>query len=424
MSDRTVTLLLAEIVLEEPWAIRAPEVGGPLDAPVARDGFGNLYVPPASVAGALRAHLASEGLADQLMGPRTVANDETLSASPLRVVGTDLSEASPSLRQRTAIDRDRGAAAARTLRVQELVEPGARVTVYLRHDGPLPDAGLAALCSWQPRLGGGASEGQGRGRLESLRYGVIDLDTPEGLTLWLTKGGRSLHREVCQTSCSPEDLEQASGHDQSPLIEAGLTIADALLIGVESPEDRVSAEPLTRQGTPVVDGASLKGLLRSRAEYILRSLGHDACRGVTAGKACGRCGACELFGAPDRLGLLSIASSTIQQPTVEKRSHVAIDRVTGGAAEEVGLLFTERVVTSGTLTLCIEARRPVPTWGRLLLLHVLRDIHDGLVGLGRGTTRGQGTLSLTDPSLLAELDDGQPSLVEALKDGAPQESTS
>jgi len=80
---------------------------------------------------------------------------------------------------------------------------------------------------------------------------------------------------------------------------------------------------------------------------------------------------------------------------------VAIDRITGGAAE--GRLFEEEVVVSGRFDLVVDAldggAHPA---GRRLVLQVLADLHDGLCGIGSRSTRGLGTIELEDPTVLAE----------------------
>jgi hypothetical protein len=58
----------------------------------------------------------------------------------------------------------------------------------------------------------------------------------------------------------------------------------------------------------------------------------------------------------------------------------------------------------------------VAPWVRNLIWHVLRDIDDGLIGVGSRTTRGLGTLRLTSQS-----EDPQPVRVPALEGTAPME---
>ena len=75
--------------------------------------------------------------------------------------------------------------------------------------------------------------------------------------------------------------------------------------------------------------------------------------------------------------------------------HVAIDRVSGGATDR--LLFSEEVVLSGRFHLRVEAEVGVPDWAANLLRAVVRDMHDGYVGVGSDTARGLGTVRALDP---------------------------
>ncbi|MGH8575134.1 MAG: hypothetical protein ACREX8_21570, partial [Gammaproteobacteria bacterium] len=77
------------------------------------------------------------------------------------------------------------------------------------------------------------------------------------------------------------------------------------------------------------------------------------------------------------------------------------------------LLFSDEVVAEGSVRLRVDVRdgasspRLTPA-ERGLLLHAVRDLHEGLIGVGRATTRGYGSLRLTDDSA-AVLDELAPS---------------
>ena len=95
---------------------------------------------------------------------------------------------------------------------------------------------------------------------------------------------------------------------------------------------------------------------------------------------------------------------------------MGIDRVSGGARD--ALLFQTEPLTAGRLHLRIDALDEADPWVRNLIWHVVRDIDDGLIGVGSRTTRGLGTLRLTSPS-----EDPQPVRVPALEEAAPAEAT-
>ncbi|MGH8897662.1 MAG: RAMP superfamily CRISPR-associated protein [Egibacteraceae bacterium] len=405
-----VTLIRMRLVTESSWVIGAPEVGQAIDRPQARTGFDEPYAPGSSLAGALRSHLRAQGLS-HLMGSErpTVDHDnheEGLDPSRLRVVGTGVESTGQVLLRQTAIDRNRASAASKTLRAGEVQDAGATVTLYLRCDGGLDESTLQALASWQPAFGGGRSVGFGRARVAEFRHGTVDLATPAGLRAWLQLGGQALFETVCTNQITPP-----TPHAE-PWLRAEFRIVDGLLVATMGSGEREApdAVPWTRKGVPTIEGTTLKGVLRSRAALILESLGLDVCDG--AARACGVCKVCELFGSTCRGGALSVRSSDVEDSgRSAKRQHVAIDRVTGGAAS--GLLFSEEILTQGRFTVAVDALDgEPPAWARALLLHVFADLHDGLVGIGSRTTRGLGTVALTDPTVLDELRSETPSTVE------------
>ena len=150
-----------------------------------------------------------------------------------------------------------------------------------------------------------------------------------------------------------------------------------------------------------ISGATWKGILRSRCEFIVRSCGRTACESSTT--TCGTCPTCVLFGSASdqdsgQIGRIRFRNSPItgHKMTI---AHAPIDRFTGGAAS--GKLFTRTAWEPGAaLTLTIEQARPdhpVPPWGRALILLALADLDAGLIGVGNSTTRGYGTLKAADP---------------------------
>jgi len=87
--------------------------------------------------------------------------------------------------------------------------------------------------------------------------------------------------------------------------------------------------------------------------------------------------------------------------------HAPVDRFTGGAAD--GKLFTRESWAPGsTVTLSIyqlAPDRPLPEWGKHLLVLAIRDLHQGLVGVGNSTTRGYGTVELDTSDALPDVPD-------------------
>ena len=186
-------------------------------------------------------------------------------------------------------------------------------------------------------------------------------------------------------------------------------IVDALHIGTgdarTDEHDRQVACVLRDAGGPVVPGSTLKGVLRSRVEYVCRVCGVDACAG-SAPPACPAdrpCPPCRLFGRAGETGgrggrraAVAVADSRIVAPVPETRTHVALDRFTGGARDQ--LLFTDDVVTAGWFRITVEALDGALTAVDTALLDAaLTDLDAGLVGIGSRTTAGYGTVRIDDP---------------------------
>lgn len=203
-------------------------------------------------------------------------------------------------------------------------------------------------------------------------------------------------------------------------------------------------------GTPVLPASSLKGVLRSTAERILRTVappGRSADLPPLADvpfvhtldqlrKLLGRAGgpggdaerlellrrlprgaiadseladwaewrepppdlyarlspASQLFGCTLHAGLVTLEDAHAAGRQTQRRSHVAIDRFTGGAGR--GLLFVEELAPAAqplTTTLTISN---FALWQLALVGLALREISAGYVGLGGGTRKGQGKVTL------------------------------
>lgn len=172
-----------------------------------------------------------------------------------------------------------------------------------------------------------------------------------------------------------------------------------------------------------IPGSSLRGVVRSHAERLLRSLSNNAaCDAVhpTEKKAspglkpsCAggvadpngveayqkSCRACRLFGNTMLAGRLRVADFYLAEdatPAFETRHGVAIDRVTGAVAQGP---FEMEIMTAGAFDGSITVRNYTLAQFGLLAAAIL-DIGDGLVPLGYAKSRGLGRLSIEFPKLL------------------------
>lgn len=179
---------------------------------------------------------------------------------------------------------------------------------------------------------------------------------------------------------------------------------------------------------PFIPGSSLKGVIRSYAEKICRSLKAEpfpVClpyvdpgkmgEGQERQASCGlrfekykkefgindlptidayrlSCPACRIFGSNVFTGRLKTADAYLQKgsiPAFEVRDGVAIDRMTGGAAP--GAKYDLEVLVKGDFTTSIEIHN-FERWQLGLLALVLRDMEQELVRIGTGTSRGLGRI--------------------------------
>ena len=434
-----IGLIRIDLVLQSAGGVTAPELDdAAVNLPLSRrrgrqqpDGTidDEVWVPPTSLAGSLRAHVGDRaerwfGSAPPMAGPGN--REQRLEPSRLRFLGSQTTlPRGPAVRHSTAIDPCRGSALASTLRSREVAPAGTTVSLFLRLDQP-PDTDdldefADAVTTWQPIIGRGRSTGHGRARVTRLAWRRLDLRAKAGLRLWLTAGRDELFPaedgwDEVRTPAAPPAPE--------PELDLRFTIVGALHLGsgtTTSQGGHTRNEIEREGGAPLVPGTTWKGLLRSRCGYILRSCGHTVCL-APAEHSCGVCILCDLFGwtgyggqvgtAIGRVGRLTTHDSVIDG-TVTHRNHVGIDRFTGGARR--ALLFSNEIVAEGTLTLRVDVTGPadrdsprLSSAERGLLLHAVRDLHDGLIGVGRATTRGYGSLRLTDGSAMV-LDELAPS---------------
>ncbi len=181
---------------------------------------------------------------------------------------------------------------------------------------------------------------------------------------------------------------------------------------------------------PFIPGSSLKGMIRSYAEKICRSLrdkpvpvclpyvdpgkeqqgeNHQASCGLSFEKfkrerkistvpspdvyRCS-CPACRLFGSHGFIGRFATSDAYLTDrfkekgsPLLEIRDGVAIDRLTGGTAG--GAKYDLEVLTRGEFGTTLEIRN-FERWQLGLVGLILRDMEEGLVRVGFGKSRGLG----------------------------------
>lgn len=415
---RSASFIVFDLVFTEPGGVTVPgEPGrdedgkrtepqavldtGPDDRP---------WLPGASLAGALRDLVGAR--AEDWFGP-LLSKDVEAKASPIWVYGGTLKDASaitPEERSSTAIDRHRGAASGHTLRGEQMLPAGTRFEVVLRWDDADPGdiADFASLIAgWRPFIGRGVSRGRGRCAVEAVRYGTLRLTDPADLLTWLTLDGPPLAQEVATTPVEAPAGTPGPG----ALLRATATVTGPLHVGDGIKPEPGSQDPLRLLrggGGIVVPGTTLKGVIRSRAEFILRSVGlsPEPCDGTPG---CGVCWTCETFGygggedesssAVGRRAAIRFADAAVAGAKTRTRTHTAIDRFTGGVLDSA--LYSVEALEAGTFPVAVDPLAQLTDQRaeeiRAVLRLVIEDLNDGLIGLGRGTARGYGSVTVEFP---------------------------
>ena len=348
-------------------------------------------------------------------------------------------------RTRTSIDRKRGAPADKHLWSEELLMSPARIFLIGLTDIDLSDY-WEYIKTWRPRVGGMRSSGFGEARISSIRHGTVDLHTTDGRRKWLksaskvdsnTNGRERFAALFTHKDVVKEDTAEIEPNVRSrPLIvDVSFEIVDEFLIDgaledVDQGRDHRKGDDMSKgDGTSIfkssrrpdghvwIEGTSWKGLFRSRCEFILKSLDVDACspdhtndekahsQRTAEGTPC-ECLICEMFGSPRVRGSLEFCSSKILEDEDRVLTRISVDRITGGAAK--GRLFNIEGLTRGTVGLKVYGTKgeQIPDVVGAMLEAVVRDIHDGYVGIGALTSRGFGTVRLSsacDPPKLANI---------------------
>lgn len=431
-----------------------------VDLPVAVDGLSRLYVPGTSLAGVCRNAMRGRGAGndhdenalwgfvdgDEGTASRIVVRDGLICAEPDRTA--PLPPARLETRTSVGIDRVLGAAAPRFLFSRAVVPAGAWIAFELdlethdngerARDRARLAALLDALAAGEVTLGAATTRGLGSVVLaDGVRVTEHDLTSKAGLL--------ALLRGVAPTRTHAELRGSHGLPGRRERLEVGIRWRPRAPVMVRADADGIAVDslPLTggqNDGTVrlVLPGSSIKGALRAHAARILRTVSATAAPPAFRDQLAQLDLVMALFGAappsdgeregeaPYGVGALRAEDcrSTLSLPEKEWREittsaeydpamidrlrahgldrvdHVAIDRWTGGAADQ--LLFTvlepwrlawEDIRLTVDRTRLRSFRGPVEEQALALLLLVLRDLRLGRLPLGHATNRGFGDLT-------------------------------
>ncbi len=429
--------LVARVTLEavSPLALGSGDKDIITDAPVARDINGLPYIPGSSLVGVMRHALGCKPYVDDLFGfqkgekgkgSRLIVSDALMVSEGGRVVD-GLADTSGSkylemfktlpVRQHVCID-DKGTAKLHGKFDEEVVYAGTRFCFDMEimaedpSDSQMQDV-LQTISSPTFRLGGGTRNGFGSMKVVRVQYAAYDLTKREDLQSYIGK-----------SSCLAEKWDAPEVQDSNPQTQAGwirytLTLHpadfflfssgfgddDADMTPVKEPHISWSGDiPAMSEEYFLVPGTSVKGAVAHRTAYYWNRLNNRFADTDTA-LACDKNPAVvAIFGtateegdiAPQR-GNAIFSDVAVKNVGEKVIFHIKIDKFTGGVQD--GALFQEKVSNARGAEIVEEILVNKAAFGddtvREAFEKALGDICQGLLPLGGGVNRGNGTFTGT-----------------------------
>lgn len=477
------------------------------DAAIRRDRRGQPYIPGSSLAGLLRSiaedfvpYLCSDADATirWLFGRKRDDDSqrEDIGASHLVVEDAYICEQLPAdveIRDYVGIDRRHAAARAHLQYDREVAPGNTKYEFELILEEPHTEEVrllLAVLDFWSEyglQIGARTTTGLGESRIvkNSLKFYTLDFKQHKLLKSFLLDGGTDakhipsleIKRSDIENSIKdlkypdPPQKDNEAFRSQHLFVTIDLILEEPLLVKGNIPEvpdlpeeeedqgqisfqrtsdaEFITALKLNSMPEPYIPGSSLKGILRTRAEKIVRTLNFyrgyhslaeaeanplaninyekrlaacaithaddsnprlQACFGNRKRQETAKghpaeeiydcsCLICRIFGNPMMRGRLTCTEATPVVSLIPKLfDHVAIDRFTGGAADAkkfdtrplmpaTNNVSPPQTVKAFTFKLYLE--RP-ELWMLGLLGHLLKDLNSGDIRIGHATRRGYG----------------------------------
>ncbi|MBI3960148.1 MAG: hypothetical protein HY328_15145 [Chloroflexi bacterium] len=502
MGFRAIT---AQLVLRTPLHVGTGRATETVDDLLRRDAQGRILIPGTSLAGPLRAiatrlapRLGSRScqalqggdfgsqicgcLTCRLFGDVTPQEDEKKGVASQVIIYDAPLDKNPeiAIRDGVGIDRVTGAAA-RKERLKfdlEVVPAGTIFSLRMEFDPNLTDERAlqllaVSLAEWEAgrgAVGGRVGRGLGAFTLQNIQYRDQKLDTIEAVVDFLkigpgwtkqTGAGDWLATQSAATRKQAQLLSPVGDHSVAcswALTEFTLAAEGSFLINdpVRAGQGGFDHAPLLtayeRKGEPVLPGSSLRGVLRSQAERIARTLAtHDAwgdnkrsseerkrefstscpaCNPLTthtstthtsdAVASCNSfiktlapekrreledrgaedklCLACRLFGSTWNGSRLRVEDAPLLPNTGKQKvmDFLAIDRFTGGGRD--GAKFDAVALWQPHFRVRLFLENP-EGWELGWLVLTLRDLHEGLTTVGFGAAKGFGRMTIQSPSI-------------------------
>ncbi|MGC9400700.1 MAG: RAMP superfamily CRISPR-associated protein [Anaerolineae bacterium] len=457
------------------------------DALLRRDAAGRPIIPGTAIAGALRTlatrlaprlELQNNKVCAALTGSSdpcdcpvchlfgdvnpSDAEGATSEASRILVFNARLKGDAPQpfIRDGVGIDRSTGAAA-RAGGVKfdlEVLPADTEFTFRLElRDVDEDDKRLlaAVLAEWEAGrvwVGGNVARGLGGFALEEVEYRTLAMDTADNLLTFLQEDepwqAQGIQKQSDWLEKQVASVQVAAPADRDlPVARRWITITgilqaqgplltnDATISGQTGFDHAPLLAQLGEWERPVLAGSGLRGVLRSHAERLARTLAtHNADSDEIFLRTCPACSpvesdadkplascdallrgqvstsdevsdkhlclACRLFGSTRRGSRLLVEDAPYQpteaqpRPVLKMMDFLAIDRFTGGGAE--GAKFDALALWKPAFALRLHLENPEP-WELGWLALVLRDLQEGWLTVGFGAAKGFGRVKLQAP---------------------------
>lgn len=440
------------------------------DSPVFRNTDNEILIPGTAIAGALRT-LATKIVPSKCLtldgGPQDAFCDcpvcdlfgsiirgkdsENATASKIWVYDAAMINGSKrSIRDGTGIDRETKTSAriAQAKYDLEVVPKDSEFKLRLELQENIleenEDILAAILSEWAHErcyLGGNLARGLGNMQLKDIEVYALDVSTPEKLINFLkeedpvnsgSKDGKWLYDHVEKARRKNGDGSdvycRSFAHIEFTLRFTGGFVINEILNAVRTGYDFC---PYMEDGKFVLPGSSLRGVLRSHAEKIARTLATLNCVEINDFPAmCPACNphadtnaplsscnsilckyrkkdrispesevkeeqlclACRLFGSSYIGSRLYVSDGyLVNHPPIKRMDFLAIDRFTGGGRE--GAKFDAEVLWKPDFKIRIFLENP-KEWELGWLMLLLKDLDDGLLSVGFGQNKWFGNAKI------------------------------
>ncbi len=341
----------------------------------------------------------------------------------------------------TAIDRHQRSALQQSLHHTETVPPGIHFQFVITgimsdHEAALLIAALDSFDKHQNQPCFGANDANGYGRMKLYGHLQVKKMGSTEITEWLADFTNN------DTAMAMENTPSLDQSNINELIKQGKILFGSnnsearldLVLNFDGPflvndpfavKQRGADQATKTDHYPLLDKnaksclptSSFRGVLRSQAERIIRTLGGTCCDTKTPCDPIYKttdlnklCLACQVFGASGWKTILNIDNFELNNPdeiATKKQEFVAIDRFHGGGKDgaKFDATHAEHPEFSGAITFSLRMEKNNLSWAKGMLALVLRDLQEGDLSFGFGANKGYGGLESVSITGLEQLND-------------------